>query len=100
MSRVYIDIVKIKDSITKMKDVKTRLEKVRDSQTECTKKLLETWGGTTGEEINRILKEHSSNYTAYISNLDSRIKFLETVKNSYDEFDKTVNTKIDNNADM
>ncbi len=97
-SNIFVDVNKLEDAIGKLKAIKKRLETVVESQSTCTDKLKDIWEGTTGEELNKRLKQHNSDYNSILDNLDKRITFIESVKNSYLTMDSNLNKKIDDNA--
>ena len=97
-NKIYIDIGTIDQSITKLKSLKKRLEAVKDLQSSHVKELSSIWNGTTGNELNRVLSTHLSDYNSFIDSLDARIKFLETVKNSYSTMDSNISNKVDSNT--
>ena len=95
---IFVDVNKLENAIGRLKAAKQRLEKVIESQSSCTDKLKDIWEGTTGEELNRALRVHNTDYKSILDNLNKRIEFMESVKNSYLTMDSNLYKKIDDNA--
>ena len=97
-SNIYIDEHAIDLTISKLKNLKQRLETTLNNQKEINKQVANSWKGTCGNVAYNDLVEHSKRYDEFVTDLNNKITFLEKVKNSYSKMDKSISDKLDSNA--
>ena len=91
------EIIKIIESL---KSKKEKLNEIIEKQKVINKRMIESWGGTSGEKAYEKIKKHERKYELYMNSINVRIEFLEKVRNSYIGFDNYINQKINNNGNM
>ena len=95
---ISIDLVKIDECISKLTEIKKKVTDVQESQKKLVESLKNSWDGTTGEDVNKKLVDNNQKFESLVSNLDSKIIFLQNVKKAYAGMDEGISSKIDNNT--
>lgn len=94
--KLYVDTNRLSVLIADLNSKKTTLENILNNQKVLVENIKYYWGGTNGEKAYLLLKERTSKYDLYLSELTKNIKFLNDVKNAYINEDTTISNSVDN----
>ena len=99
-NNIFINVEELDASIAQLKELTKKCQNIFDEQKGLYDKIEKVWGGTSGEKVNKELKDHSKEYDALITKMNEKISFLEEVRNSYTKADAGISNKIDENAKL
>lgn len=99
-SNIYINVEGLDSSINNLKELIKKTQNIFDDQKSLHERLSKVWNGTTGEQVNKELSEHSKEYDTIINNMNEKVSFLEEVRKSYTKEDEGISNKIDENVKL
>ncbi len=99
-NKVYIEETVLQSKINQLRLEKQNIEKALNNIKSDANTMIEYWSGNSGEEAYVILNNYTRSFKRIIDKLESNIKFIENVLQSYKQIDKQINKKMEENANI
>lgn len=97
---IYVDDVLLKSKIDLLKKEKEKIIQTFDNIKKDSLGMINYWSGNSGEEAYSILNNYTRNFKGIIGMIDSKIIFLESVLDAYQQMDNYLLKKIEENANI
>lgn len=97
---IYINPEVLQSKITQLRTEKQNMQNALNKIKSDINGMIQYWSGTAGEEAYNILVEYTKDFKTIIDTIEKNIRFIENTLAAYNQMDKLINKKMEENANV